>query len=90
MPILLPDLSSQSNIMLNNSFCLFSYDNNRNINNENNQINENNNSMSNNGNNNFVSSLMNFLNSLINLNVGNDYNHNLMNIPLRNNQDNNN
>ena len=58
--------------MLNNSFCLFSYDNNRNNNNENNQINENNNSMNNNGNNNFVASLMDYLNSLairFNLNI---------------------
>ena len=90
MPILLPDLSNQSNIMLNNSFCLFSYDNNRNNNNENNQINENNNNMNNNGNNNFVASLMDYLNSLINLNIGNGNNQNPMNIPLRNNQNNNN
>ena len=90
MPILLPDLTNQSNYMLNNSFCLFSYDNGRNNNNENYQINENNNNMNNNENNNFVASLMDYLNSLINSNIGNDNNQNHMNIPLRNNQDNNN
>jgi len=92
MPILLPDLTNQSNNMLNNSFCLFYYDNNRNNNNENYQINENNNNnnMNNNGNNNFVASLMDYLNSLINLNIENDNNQNPMNIPIRNIQDNNN
>ena len=88
--ILLPDLTNQINIMLNNSFCLFAYDNDRDNNNENNQINENNNSMNNNGNNNFVASLMDYLNSLININIENGNNQNPMNIPLRNNQGNNN
>jgi hypothetical protein len=82
-------LKNSRNKYYNIYYCI--NDNNNPVNeNNNNQINENNNNMNNNGNNNFVASLMDYLNSLINLNNGNGNNQNPMNIPLRNNQNNNN